>query len=110
MKIFFPFRSHFKVYTPSYEKKSGVDAKSYSLSGEIFAGIKTFGGTETEKNGVLVTVDTAVLHTWYTPILKSNSRLQADDGSFWDVITPPEDLDQAHRYIAVKVQKVEGGA
>lgn len=109
MKIFFPFRSHFKVFTTSYEKKSGVDAKNYSLSGEIFAGIKTFGGTETEKNGVMVVLETAVLHTWYTPILESNTRLQADDGSFWDVISPPEDLDLAHRYISVKVQKVEGG-
>ena len=49
MKINFPFRVHYRVYNPVYTRENGVDVKNWKDVGHIFAGVKTYGGSETEK-------------------------------------------------------------
>lgn len=87
-----------------------MDVKSWKDDGDIFAGVKTYGGTEVQKNGVITVRDTAVLHTWYNSLCKANSRLIDDAGGVWSIITPPEDIDASKRFISFKIERVQGGA
>ena len=109
MKIFFPFRVHFRVLNPTYTKVNGVDHKTYSDVGHIFAGIKTFGGTETTENNVRVVKDTAVVHTWYNSICNPSTMLVDDAGGVWSIITPPEDIDASRRFLSFKIERLHGG-
>ena len=110
MKINFPFRVHYRVYNPVYTRENGVDVKNWKDVGHIFAGVKTYGGSETEKNGVTVVRDTAVLHTWYNTICKTDSRLIDDTGGIWSIITPPEDIDASKRFLSFRIERIQGGA
>lgn len=65
--------------TKSYIYKSaGKDIPTYPEEGEIInCSFMSFGGTMTTVNGVLSVVDTANIETWYTPEIKSDTRLKA---------------------------------
>ena len=110
MKIYFPFRVHYRVQNPTIRRVNGVDHKEYEDAGEIFAGVKTYGGTESNLNGVRVVKDTAVLHTWFNSFCNTDSRLIDDAGGVWSIITPPEDIDASRRFLSFKIERVEGGA
>lgn len=110
VKINFPFRVHYRLQNPEYTRESGVDVKVWKDDGELFAGVKTYGGTEVQKNGVITVKDTAVLHTWFNSRCRANSRLIDDAGGIWSIITPPEDIDAARRFISFKIERVQGGA
>lgn len=90
------------------KQKTWPDPTEYDL---IFISFRTFGGTESVSNGILSTIDTANVETWYDPRIKANCRLiLADDGSVWEIIGRPEDIDRRHMTLRFKVRSVNGGA
>lgn len=77
----------------------------------ITVGVKTFGGTEKIVNDRLVLEDTATVVTWYRPDITAGCRLLfLDDGSLWEIIGRPEDVDRRHQYLIIKCRAISAGA
>lgn len=77
----------------------------------ITVGAKTFGGTEKIVNDRLVLEDTATVITWYRPDITAGCRLLfLGDGSLWEIIGRPEDVDRRHQYLIIKCRAISAGA
>lgn len=77
----------------------------------ITVGAKTFGGTEKIVNDRLVLEDTATVITWYRPDITAGCRLLfLDDGSLWEIIGRPEEVDRRHQYLIIKCRAISAGA
>lgn len=104
-------RTPVKLLTPTYTAYNGVETKAYPIDGDlIFVNWKTYGGTETTVNGVYSILDTAEITTWYRPDIKANCRLLREDGTVYEIISEPENIDLNNRFCVFKVQRVKGGA
>lgn len=108
------FNVPFLLLIPTETKVEGVPQKTYPAlaDGILFYGsFKTFGGTETNSNGLLIIKDTATIETWYMPEIKANCKIAlADTGELYDIIGTPEDISARHQYLRFKVERVKGGA
>jgi hypothetical protein len=77
--------------------------------GICFSSFLTYGGTETEVNGVIAIKDTASLETWYSPDIKSDTRLKRlDDNKVFEVMGEPEDIEYRHQFLKFKVEGLRG--
>ncbi len=104
-----PYCTPVELLNPTYKTVKGVSIKEYPETGEvIFCSFKTFGGTESNVNGVLTVVDTANIETWYRPDITSASRIRLG-GKAYDVMGEPEDIEQRHQFLKFKVRGVKGG-
>lgn len=107
-----PFSVPFKIGTPSVTTKKGVPTKTYTESETIYYGtFRTFGGTESVKDGLYSVINTATLETWYTPDIKADSRihlLQTDE--LYEVVGKPENIQMRNQYMLARLQAVTGGA
>lgn len=104
-------RTPVKLLIPTYGKYNGVNRPAYPDDGDvIFVNWKTYGGTETNVNGVYSILDTALITTWYRPDIKANCRLLREDGAIYEIISPPENTDQDNLFCEFKVERVKGGA
>ena len=90
------------------EDIQGVDVDKYEAVGIIMCSFKTFGGTESNINGVLTVADTANIETWYRPDITSASKIKLGT-KVYEVIGEPEDIEQRHQYLMFKVRGVKGG-
>lgn len=109
-----PFSTPLLLLVPTYETKQGVKVKSYTDSTGgilIYGTFKTYGGTETTSNGVLMVEDTATIETWYRPDINSNCRIAlAGSEAVYEIIGQPEDINQRHQWLQFKVRRIKGGA
>lgn len=107
-----PFAVPLIVYKPTYTKSGGVRVKEYPKTGfQIFATFKTYGGTETNVNGVYSIIDTADVETWYRPDITSDCLIElADTGAKYEIFGEPENIDRRNRFLKFKVQRYKGGA
>ncbi len=105
-----PFNVGFMVLNPTYKKELGKNIAVYPDQGEvIYCSFLTYGGTETEVNGVIAIKDTASLETWYSPDIKSDTRLKSlDDNKVFEVIGEPEDIEYRHQFLKFKVEGLRG--
>lgn len=104
-----PYNTPVKLFNPTYETVRGVTKKVYEGEGElIFCKFKTYGGTETEVNGVLTVVDTANVETFYRPDITSASMIRLGNKDY-EVMGVPEDIEQRHQILKFKVRGVRGG-
>lgn len=77
----------------------------------IFASFKSYGGTETIVDGVLVIIETAEITTWFRPDIKSDCRIKrAEDGAVFEILAEPEDIEQRHQLLKFKIRRLKGGA
>lgn len=90
------------------DKIAGVPKNTYTDKGVIFVNDKSFGGTEQVVNGVLQVVDTKSITTRYREDIKSSGQLVFSDGSVYEIIGRPEDIEGAHQYLKFKCQYVGG--
>lgn len=106
-----PFITPIELINPTGTQTiKGVDKKIYPDSGEVICcSFKTYGGTETTVNGVLTVVDTANVETWYRPDITTGSRIKYA-GKLYEVMSPPEDIEQRHQFLKFKVRSVRGGS
>lgn len=94
---------------PKTIKKLGVMTKVYEEVGRINATVKSYGGTEVVRDGVLQVLDTIEVTTWFDPRIKADCRLvNPYDGTAWSVMGRPEDVELRHVYMKFKCQRTEG--
>lgn len=98
-----------ELLKPEYTTVKGVTVKNYKVDGVIYCSFKTYGGTESEVNGVYSVIDTANVETWYRPDITASSQFRLGD-KLYEVIGEPEDVNQRHRTLKFKVRAVRGGA
>lgn len=105
-------RTPVKLLIPTVEKYNGVTRKIYPDDSDIllFVNWKTFGGTETNVNGVISIIDTAEITTWYRPDIAANCRLKREDGKIYEIISEPENCDMGNQFCEFKIERVKGGA
>ena len=87
---------------------AGKHTPVYADKGVIFVNAKSYGGTEQTVNGVLQVVDTLSIVTRYREDIKSGGQLVFPDGSVYEIIGRPEDIEQAHAFLKFKCQYVGG--
>lgn len=87
----------------------GRESNTYEEVARFPCNWKTFGGTESTKDGVLFVEDTASVTCFYRPDITASSRLKLGD-DVYEVIGKPEDLEMRHQYMRFKVRNVRGGA
>ena len=107
-----PFTVPLIVYKPTYSKSGGVRTKVYPAEGfQIFGTFRTFGGTDSNVNGVLSVIDTAEIETWYRPDLTSDCQIELPaTGAKYDVLGVPENIGQRNRFLKFRVSRNKGGA
>lgn len=108
-----PFNVPLILYTPTMNIVKGVAVKEYPTNGVmIFGSFRTFGGTESESNGVLTVIDTATIETWYRPDIKAGCRLclAEQPEKVYEILGTPENISMRNQFMKFKVQSVNGGA
>ena len=108
----FPFNVAIELLIPTYTEVKTVRQKTYPETGIVLnCSFKTYGGTESVKNGVYSIVNTATVETWYRPDIKANCRIRLiETGEVFEIIGRPENIDMRHQFCRFKVKSVEGGA
>lgn len=105
-----PFAVPMFLFIPTVTTVKGSAKKTYPAQGEqIFCRFRTFGGTETTVNGVLVVENTATVETWYRPDIKSDCVLKDVSGLSYEILGTPEDIEQRHQFLRFKVRAIKGG-
>lgn len=102
------FNTVVTLLKPIIKDIRGVDVKTYEEVGIIYCSFKTYGGTETTSNDMLVVEDTANIITWYRPDITSSSVIRLGT-KVYEVIGEPENLDMRNQYLSFKVKLVKGG-
>lgn len=114
-----PYTSIMFVLNPTYEKSKGVERKIYPKCNygiKISCLFKTYGGTtnvqssEKDVNGIISVIDTALIETWYTPEITSDSRIAFDDENVYEVLGSPENISNRNQTLRIKLKKYKGGA
>lgn len=111
----FPFNVPMYLLIPTTTIIKGVEVKKYpepSADQLIYCSFKTYGGTESESNGVYSLIDTANIETWYRPDITADCRLCLAEktSKVYEVIGEPENINMRNQFIKFKVQAVAGGA
>lgn len=110
-----PFNVPVFLLIPSAKTVKGVLTKVYPEinQGElIYCSFKTFGGTESNKDGLLSVEDTANIETWYRPDIKADCRicLVGDIPRVYEILGEPENINMRNQFIKFKVRAIRGGA
>lgn len=106
-----PFTVPLYLYIPRTVSAKGSVKKIYPEDGElIYASFRTFGGTERTSNDTLVVEDTAVVETWYRPDIKADCIIVDTDGTRFEILGTPENIDRRNQYLKFKMRAVKGGA
>ena len=110
-----PFNIPMKLLIPKCEKNNGVERKIYLKSSEtsddllFFGSFRTFGGTETKVNDLLVIENTAVVETWFRPDIKSDCRIVIllNDEEY-EIIGTPENIEMRNQFLKFKIKRIGG--
>jgi hypothetical protein len=109
-----PYNVPMYLLTPTTTTVKGVAVKTYPQATDknlIFGSFKTYGGTESESNGVITVLDTANIETWFNPDIRPECRIMlAESNKVYEVIGEPEDIELRHQFLKFKVQAARGGA
>lgn len=110
-----PFNVPLKLMVPEWENKNGVRKPVYKTPESIasnmifYASFRTFGGTETEHNGVYGIENTAVIETYYRPDIKADCRIAlAETGEVYEILGAPENINMRNQWLKMKVRRVGG--
>ena len=108
-----PFVTAAMLQNPATTKIKGVNVRKYSDVGIIKCSIKffsgkSFDGKEKEINGVIQTVNTATVETWYRPDIHASSRLVID-GRIYELTGDPEDISMRHQFLKFRIREIKGG-
>lgn len=106
-----PFNVPALILKCEYKKVNGVNVKIFTDGDQIFVSAKSYGGTEKDVNDKITIIDTMNIETWYRPDITSIDGIRLlDDGSEWEILNTPEDIDRRHQFLKFKVQRMKGGA
>ena len=71
-----------------------------------YCSFKTNAGTETQKNGVVIIEDTAVVETYWDSEIVHLGFITLDDGSKYQIISKPENIERKNHFMKFKVKGV----
>lgn len=93
-----------RIWHCKYVRQNGVQKAVYEPDDDvIWLGAKSYGGTEKTVDGVYAVEDTMDFTGYYTPKLLSQDRVQLlGDGSFWEVLNTPENIDMRGAFMKFK--------
>ena len=105
-----PFNVPLWIFIPKVITSKGSTKKIYPNEGElIYCSFRTFGGTETTKNDVLVIEDTAVIETWFRPDIKADCKIIDSNGIEYEILGTPENINMRNQFLKFKMRSVRGG-
>lgn len=92
---------------PSVVKVNGVNTISYS-DGPLFGcSMKSWGGREQTINDVYHVIEQWNVETYYDPNITKNYRVKIlQDDSEWMLMTAPENVEMANKYMVFKMERV----
>ena len=109
-----PFNVPMRLLIPTLSDSYGVASKTYPplTDGILFFGsFRTFGGTESESNGVYTLLDTATVDTWYRPDITADCRVfVTETGKLYEIIGQPENIDMRNQFLKLTLRAVGGVA
>lgn len=105
-----PFNAVLSLYIPDYITAKGSAKKTFRKLSDFYCSYRTFGGTETESNGALTVENTAVIETWYNPDIASDCRVATPDGTYFEILGTPENINMQYQYLRFKIREIKGGA
>lgn len=106
-----PFNVPARIIRAEYKKVNGVNKKVWTDGANIFVSAKSYGGTERIINDKVVIEDTIVIETWYRPDITGKDGLRLmDDGSEWEIMDNPDNIDRRNQFLRFKVKRMVGGA
>ena len=108
----YPFTTAIKVLIPQYSTSHGVVKKTYTDSENVLnCSFKTYGGSESNNNDLYTILDTAIVETWYNPILKSDCRIKVlQTSKEYEILGEIENIDMRNQFMKFKVRAILGGA
>ena len=108
----FPFSTAVELLTPTYTNSKGVQVKTFPDRGtRLTVSFMTYGGQESNVNGVYSVLDTASIETWYRPDITSECRIKLlATGQVYEILGKPENINMRNQFLKFKVRAVEGGA
>ena len=102
------------LLVPTVTKTAGVETKSFPAVSDgirINGNFRTYGGTDSEVNGVYSVIDTAVCETWYRPDITSACRIAVlNSGAVYEILGEPENIELRNQYLRIRLRRVQGGA
>lgn len=106
-----PFNVPARLLSPVYTQIRSVTKKEYEESINFFCSAKSYGGTERIINDQYVIEDTMEVECYFYPEIVANCRVRLlDDGSEWDIVSPPENIERRNQFLKFKIRRVRGGA
>lgn len=112
-----PFVTPIYILNPTYQTVKGVKKPVYpdpvGLSDDelIFGTFKSYGGTDTQSNDLVVVQKTGYIDTWYRSDITSSTRLYVTDTQdTYEVLGDPEDISLRHQFLKIRVRKIGGAA
>lgn len=98
-----------KIYKSKKEYINGVPKITYIPINDpiIMCNFKTYGGTETQKNDLLVVIDTAKVVTWFRPDITSDCIIEIlQTGKFYQIKNEPENLEMKNQFLLFSVERI----
>ena len=112
-----PFVTPMYILNPVYSKVKGTETQSYpkpkDLSDDdlIFGTFRSYGGTDTQSNDLVVVEKTGYIDTWYRNDIRSNTRIYiVPTQDTYEILGDPEDIAMRHQYMKIRVRKIGGAA
>lgn len=109
-----PFTTALIVLKPTITNVQGVRTKTLpAVAGgfQINASFKSYGGTESDVDGVYSIIDTAVVDTWFRPDITSNCVVVVPTtGARYEIINEPENIEMRNQFMQFKIRRIKGGA
>lgn len=101
------------LYIPQYNKALGTVTKEYTEDDnykfQFFASVKTYGGTETQINGLLVIERTAIIETYYTPKITADCQIKnLINNHTYEILGDVENIDFCNQFLRFKVKTIGG--
>lgn len=105
-------RTFFELLKAKEVNYLGKVSKTYESDGVARLGnFSSYGGTESQVNGLTVIEDTATLTTWYSEDFEASDRIRITaSGKVYEIIGEAEDVELAHQELIIKLRRIKGGA
>ena len=105
------YKSKVRLFKGTYEKINGVNKPTYTETETTFkCAKKSYGGTEVNKNGILVIEDTFIIECAYREDLTSKDAIQfLNEDGLYEILNRPEMINDEKLTMVFKVRKLSGG-
>jgi SPP1 family predicted phage head-tail adaptor len=104
-----PFTVSCELQKRSVKKMNGANKETFTAKGMFFCSAKSYGGTEKIVNDVYVIEDTWIIDTWYNPNIAKGDHIRfLDDGSEFEILASPENINRRGQYMRFKVRRIGG--